>query len=263
MLEHHQNEKLRFDQQVENSRNYVLPFIETKKKINAQSKVLEVGCGEGGVMQAFLEKGAHCLGVDLDNQRLIWGADFLKKYCENGQLQFLFKNIYDQDFVDQYKGYFDLIILKDVIEHIPEQEKFIPHLVTLLKPEGKIFFGFPPWYMPYGGHQQLLTKKITSRLPYYHILPMPIYLGILKLFKEPQGWIDFMKETKETGISIERFERIIRKNNLKFEHKTWYLINPIYKYKFGLKARKQNWLFGAVPHLRNYLTTCVYYLIGK
>ena len=56
------------------------------------------------------------------------------------------------------------------------------HLTTLkilLKDKGQIFFGFPPWYMPFGGHQQVAHKKWTSKLPYYHILPMPIYKAIL------------------------------------------------------------------------------------
>ena len=46
-------------------------------------------------------------------------------------------------------------------------------------------------------------------------------------------------------------------------NKQWFLFNPIYKYKFGLEPRKQNWLFGAIPFVRNFVTTCAYYTIQK
>lgn len=263
MLEQHTNKEVMLDQQEQNSANFVLPFIEKSLTITADTRVLDIGCGEGGVLSPFLKRGCKCLGVDLNTQRFAAGRIRLAQYIENGQLTFSGQNVYDADFVAEHKNKFDLIILKDVIEHVPDQEKFIPHLKTFLAPGGQIFFGFPPWHMPFGGHQQLLRSKWVSNLPYYHILPNPIYTGFMKLAGEDKGMIDFMIETKETGITIERFERIVRQNNFEIKSKQWYLFNPIYKYKFGLKPRKQNWLFGAVPFVRNFLTTCAYYTIQE
>ena len=45
--------------------------------------------------------------------------------------------------------------------------------------------------------------------------------------------------------------------------KIHYLINPIYKYKFGWKAKKQLPILKSIPFIRNYFTTCVYYLITQ
>lgn len=261
MLEQHRNKEVMLDQQEQNSAAYVLPFIEQSMTINKTSRVLEVGCAEGGVLRPFLERGCNCLGVDLNTSRFEAGRKRLAKFIENGQLEFSGQNVYDEDFVAKYKNKFDIIILKDVIEHVPNQEEFIPHLKKFLAPKGQIFFGFPPWYMPFGGHQQVLHSKWASKIPYYHLLPNPIYLGIMKIAGENKTLIDFMKETKDTGISIERFERIVKKNDFEIKSKQWFLFNPIYKYKFGLKPRKQNWLFGAVPFVRNFLTTCAYYTI--
>ena len=55
-------------------------------------------------------------------------------------------------------------------------------------------------------------------------------------FNEPA---EDLLEIKDTGISIERFEKIVKQTNYRVINKTHYLINPIYKYKFGWKARKQ------------------------
>jgi len=175
---------------------------------------------------------------------------------------FLCKNIYDEDFLAKYEASFDIIILKDVIEHVPQQEQFVPYLKRFLKPGGQIFFGFPPWYMPFGGHQQVCRKKFISVIPYYHILPRPIYKAILKMAGEDEDVVKEMMEIKDTQITIERFERIMRKSGLKVMNKQHYLINPIYRYKFGLQPRKQFGFISAIPYVRDFLTTCVYYTVG-
>lgn len=261
-LKHHTDSDLRISQQVENSENYVLAFINETFKIVSGLKVLEIGCGEGGVLKPFIDRGCNCIGVDLDDVRIDIANDIFKNEVNSNNVIFLTKNVYDTDFLKKYKNYFDLIILKDTIEHVPDQGKFIPYLKNLLAPSGQVFFGFPPWQMPFGGHQQVCLKKISSVLPYYHLLPTFIYKKLLKLFGEPKSKIDELIEIKETGISIERFERIVANSDFKIKNKTHFLFNPIYKYKFGLTPRKQVGFITHLPYLRNFLTTCVYYTIG-
>ncbi|WP_118973513.1 class I SAM-dependent methyltransferase [Taibaiella koreensis] len=261
-LEQHVNPKVRYQQQVDNSKAYVLPFIAVHTEIGKQTNVLEVGTGEGGVLKPFLDKGAFCVGVDLNDIRIVLAREYLADELEQGQVVLQTKNIYDDDFKAQYLGFFDVIILKDVIEHVPEQESFIPYLATLLAPGGQIFFGFPPWYMPFGGHQQLCHNKWASKLPWYHILPRPMYHSILKWAGESEGTIQELLEIYDTRISIERFERIIRRSGLQILKRQAYLINPIYRYKFGLKPRKQWKPLTWLPFFRNFVTTCMYYSVG-
>jgi len=260
-LSHHKDHQQRFDQQVENSREYVLPFIEKTKSIGKDVNVFEVGCGEGGVLLPFYERGCYCLGVDLDGIRIDLANDFLKEEIASGKMEFMCKNIFDADFLARFEGYFDVIILKDVIEHIPDQQSFVIYLKKLLKKEGQIFFGFPPWYMPFGGHQQLAEHKL-GMMPWYHILPKPLYKAILKAIGENEDHIKELMEIYDTRISIERFEKVIRKSGLKVLNKQHYLINPIYKYKFGMKPRKQWKPITYLPYLRDFVTTCVYYTVG-
>ncbi len=262
-FEHHSNHRMRFDQQVENARDYVIPFIEQKLQLASGMRVLEVGCGEGGVLKPFFDRGLVTLGVDLDQPRLDLAEDFLSNEISTGKMVFLNQNILEKSFTDQYTGHFDLIILKDVIEHIHGQETFIPFLGTLLRPGGQIFFGFPPWYMPFGGHQQIAKGKWTSKLPWYHLLPMSWYVAILKWGGEGQHAVDSLIDVKQTGISIERFERICKQSGFRIIERQWFLINPIYRFKFGLKPRKQFYLLGLIPFFRNFWTTCAYYTIGK
>lgn len=261
-LKQHKDDRVRLEQQIDNSRSYVLPFVEKTKALGEGVRVMEIGCGEGGVLVPFAERGCHCVGVDLNPIRIDLANEFMKDEVVAGKMEFIYKNVYDADFLQRFKNQFDLIILKDAIEHIPEQEKFIPYLKNFLTSGGQIYFGFPPWYMPFGGHQQVCHNKLASILPYYHILPRFLYKGILKAFGEPEGVITELMEIKDTQITIERFERIVGDSGLNVLHKQHYLINPIYKYKFGLQPRKQLPIISAVPFVRNFLTTCVYYTVG-
>lgn len=262
-FEFHKDASLRFQQQYKNSKEYLIPFVEEVFPLKDGMKVLEIGCGDGGVLKPFVERGCICLGVDLNETKINVGRELMKEDIEAGKIKLIYKNIYDVDFENDVNMRFDVIVLKDAIEHIPEQKKLVCFLQNLLTEKGKIFFGFPPWYMPFGGHQQVCHSKILSKLPYYHLLPKFLYRGILKLFKEPKPVITELMEIVDTGISIERFERITRKCEYKIYRETHFLINPIYKEKFGLKPRKQFWIIKKIPFFRNFYTTAVYYLIGK
>lgn len=90
------------------------------------------------------------------------------------------------------------------------------------------------------------------------LLPRFLYRGLLKWKNEP---VAELLEIRDTRISIERFERICKNKEYRIAHTTHYLVNPIYEYKFGWKPRKQSKLVKAIPYVRDFLTTCVYYLV--
>lgn len=257
MFEFHADRKRYFDIQVENCTKYVLPFIEEKFPIKSGMRILEVGCGEAGVLKPFMDKGCITVGVEFDLFRVDLGKEYLKEDVEAGRITFIGKDIYKTT-VEELGGKFDVIIFKDVIEHIHDQPKMLKELHRFLLPKGCVFFGFPPWQMPFGGHQQICKDKWLSKLPYYHLLPLPIYKWLLKRKNEN---VDEMLEIRETKISIEKFERISKQTGYNILNKTHYLFNPIYEYKFNVKARKQLPVLRGIPWLRNFFTTCVYYLI--
>jgi len=258
MFDFHGDRKRYFDIQVANTKKYVIPFIESYMDIPPGKRILEIGCGEAGVLKAFTDNGCIGVGVELEEIRLVNARLWMSEELNSGKVSFLSKDIYLVDVNEEFKNRFDIIILKDVIEHIHDQPKLIAWMKSFLNPGGVIFFGFPPWQMPFGGHQQVMRNSILSKLPYFHLLPFGLYEWILKIFKEN---VKDFAEIKETKISIERFEKIVSNEGYKIVQKEHYLINPIYEYKFGWKARKQFKLIQNIKYFRNYLTTCVYYLI--
>jgi len=259
MQERHTNRLQYFNEQSESTRKYVLPYILEGKAQTPVNKcrVLEIGCGEGGNILPFLELGYECWGVELSENNY---NNALKFYSDNPlkeNLYLLNKDIYDVT-PSELNGAFDIVFLRDVIEHIPNQENFMQHLKLFIAPQGVAFFAFPPWRMPFGGHQQVSRNKWISHFPYIHLIPK----SILKCFGVSKNDIDNLKNLSKTGMSIRRFEKILNTENYKLLKKTHWLINPNYEIKFGLKPRKL-WKILQIPYLKDYYTTAMYYLITK
>jgi SAM-dependent methyltransferase len=263
MRDFHKDKARYFNIQYLTARDHIIPHIDQVKKVEPGMRVLEVGCAEAGVLKAFREVGCDCLGIELMEHRTRLAISFHDGLDVPGSIEFLNQNIYDIDPDMDLSSKFDLIILKDVIEHIPDQEKFIPHLKHFLKPGGIVFFGFPPWCMPFGGHQQIAQSKFLSFLPYYHLLPKTMYRAVLRLFGESDGTVAELTDIRDTGISIHRFEKIMHDAGMKILSRKFWLLNPIYKYKFGKGPVAQAGWIGAIPYLRDFVTTAAYYIVGS
>ncbi len=262
-LAQHLSIEVRHEQQVVNAREYVLPFISESVDVSASTRVLEIGCGEGGVLIPFQELGMQVVGVDLDEYRIGNALRLNAEAVASGQAKFLYQNVYEESFLEAYRGSFDLIILKDTIEHIPNQAQFIRYMLQLLSPKGAIFFGFPPWRMPFGGHQQICRNKFMGAIPWYHLLPKFIYKGVLQLAREPKWVVDELMNVRSTRISLGRFEQIIRDSDLRVLSRKLFLINPIYKFKFGWKPREQAKWMADLPWVRDFFTTAGWYVVAK
>lgn len=259
MQERHRNRKVYFDEQGITTKKFVVPYIEEFQQITKDTRVLEIGCGEGGNLTPFVDLECQVVGIDLNSNQIERAKVFMSEKYGEADIQLLSRNIYDVS--NEEVGKFDVIFLRDVIEHIPDQNRFMKHLKNFIKPDGVIFFGFPPWRMPFGGHQQICHSKILSKLPYFHLLPSFLYQSILKIFGEKQATIDSLLEIKDTGISINKFLSFVNGNDYQFLKKEFYLINPNYETKFGLKPRVQFGIIRRIPYLRDFFTTCLYCLI--
>jgi len=259
MQERHKNRLLYFNEQAYTTDKYVIPFIERRKPIFADCHVLEIGCGEGGNLKPFLDRGCKCTGIDLNSEQISRAKDFYADHENVDKLRLVDSDIYD---IDPTEHQYDVIMLRDVIEHIHDQERFMRILPKFLKPHGVVFFAFPPWMMPFGGHQQICTSKL-SKVPYFHLLPMAWYKKLMHVCGETDGRIEALAEIKETGITLERFERILRQERFTTLEKELYFINPNYEIKFHLRPRKSLSLLRSIPYLRDFYITAGYYLVSR
>lgn len=259
MQDRHSNREQYFKEQVYTTEKHVIPFVRDFARMDKTISVLEIGCGEGGNLMPFLDMGCdRVVGVDLSLDKIENGKKYFENHPRKDKLELIAADIYNTNTI----GKFDFIITRDVIEHIHNQDRFFEVLKNYLNPGGHFFAAFPPWYMPFGGHQQICKSKLASKLPYYHILPVWMYRGFLKMCGESKATIDNLLEVKETGISIDRLDRILKKTGWHTDKKVLYFINPNYEAKFKMKPRKVWGLIGAIPFFKNFFVTAGWYLIS-
>mgnify|MGYP003651650558 CR=1 FL=1 len=94
-------------------------------------RILEVGCGAGGILAAFRDNGCDVLGLDFDDDYL----NIAKRHglqVVNGSLDKLNND-----------EKFDLIILSHVLEHIIEPVQFLKTLSKHLAGDGIIYIEVP------------------------------------------------------------------------------------------------------------------------
>ncbi len=258
MQKRHTDKKQYFEEQAYTTEKYVIPFMERVISVSKGMRVLEIGCGEAGNLKPFLDRECVCFGLDLSQGRIELGKQFYAEHPHKDLLRLKVQNIYDEKDFEKY----DVIFLRDVIEHLHNQELFMKFLHHFMHENTVVFFAFPPWHNPFGGHQQICKNKILSNFPFLHLLPKKIYAFVLKMFGEEKGKIDDLIEIKETGLSIERFEKYLQQAGLKIRQKEFYFINPNYEIKFGLKPRKTAKIFRSIPYVRDFVTTCMYCMVS-
>lgn len=256
MQKRHLDRALYFQEQAYTTETYVIPFIEKRKAITPSTSILEIGCGEGGNLKPFLDRGCPVTGIDLSEGKIEAAEKLFAPHPRRKEATFICRDIYEVERLDRQ---FDVILLRDVIEHIPDQQKFMPFIRRFLKPDGVVFVAFPPWRNPFGGHQQICRNKLISHTPYIHLLPKALYRKCLESAGEN---VQEMLEIRATGISLERFFSIVKKGNYRLDESVLYFINPNYEIKFGLKPRTLTGLFN-IPYLRNFWTTCGYFLLSN
>lgn len=257
MQERYVNRKAYFSEQCTVTEKFILPYIERVMPIEKDMRVAEIGCGEGGNLKPFLDRGCKTVGIDLASNKTDNARKFFDDHPYKHNLTLINKNIYH--ITPEQLEQFDLIIMRDTLEHIPNQDELLCHVKQFLKPNGMLFVSFPSWKSPFAGHQQICSS-ILRRMPYFHLLPHRMYAFVLRIFGESEYKVRGLLEIRDTRIYYQRFLRFIKRNQLRVSRIDYYLINPSYEVKFKLRTCKLCSLL-SIPYIREYLSTTCYCLM--
>lgn len=255
MQKRHTDRKQYFTELAQTCEKYFLPFIENYIQVTPELNVLEIGCGEGGNLLPFSKRGCKVTGIDISAIRIDEAKQFFQEEGVSGN--FLCQDIFTVEVNDK----FDIIIIHDVIEHVMRKKELLTIATTLSNDNGLIYVGFPPWQMPFGGHQQICNNRILSSLPFIHLLPKKAYKKFLVNVGENWRTVSELVEIKECRITIEHLKKLVKELNLTQIDERYYFINPHYESKFGLKPRKTISFFSAIPFLRNFFTTSYFTIL--
>ena len=202
-------------------------FLEgySKEQMFKNKTVVDVGCGAAGKSLYYASLGA----------KKVFGLELLEKYREEAEtlardtglsdkFEFVAGDSADMPFEDDFA---DTIIVNDAMEHVAEPEKTIREMLRILKPGGRIFINFPPYYHPMGAH---LTDAVY--IPWVHMFfPDDVLIeGYKELVKElPDGddRIDFRISKDGKGkeyfsyinkMTVKRFKKILKALNITPEY---------------------------------------------
>lgn len=125
--------------------------------------VLEFGCGHGALsLDAALAGAASVLGIDLSAERIAYARQKVEPEARPGALRFDCRDVADLDETES----FDLVVSRDVMEHVYPLEPPLRAMARRLKPGGALYLGFSPlYYSPFGDHGEL-----GVRLPWAHVV---------------------------------------------------------------------------------------------
>lgn len=121
-------------------------------------KVLDVGFGNGIIMEEFIRGGADAYGLETE-----------QKLLKVAKLKNLF--VYDGRKLPFQDAMFDYCYSTSVLEHMSYPQEVLREIARVLKPGGKFYLSFPNKYAP---------KESHTGLWFISWLPRPITQKILK-----------------------------------------------------------------------------------
>ena len=156
-----------------------------------------------------------------------------------------------------------MILLRDVIEHIPipQKKQFIQSIKNFGTEKTKFLITFPPFYSPFGLHQQTLLKSSLRKIPYLSLLPHTFLSPILKLFNEDDHAINNILEIRESRMTIYAFDQLIHEVGLTISEEECCFIRPSHEIRYGWKMNKYN--KNTLKGLRELITLGTCYLLAN
>jgi SAM-dependent methyltransferase len=122
--------------------------------IEPKDRVLEIGCGRGSFMKKVQQKGAGCIGLELNENAALYGQDKKVKIL-NESIQNHVKNNHER---------YDVVCSFQVVEHIAKIKEFLQASVDTLKPGGKLIVS-----VPNNNSFIILENKLILNMPPHHM----------------------------------------------------------------------------------------------
>jgi len=129
-------------------RNIFFDLLEREVGAGGGRKVLEIGCGAGGMLSPLRRFGT------------VYGVDIATDYVRACQERRLARMVVGSgDALPFADGTFDIVALFDVIEHIPDERATLAEVRRVLKPGGTAFFSVPAYQFLYSQNDRVVHHQ--------------------------------------------------------------------------------------------------------
>jgi len=238
-------------------RNVVVPALAAHIDLHGLAAA-EFGCHSGGIVQALAADGrvASCVGYELN-------ADVLAASPFVGDESFRLEHL---DLLElEIEERFDVVLLCEVLEHIPDTERLISIAVRALRPGGHLLVTFPPYWSAFGGHQQVASTRLRL-IPYAHYLPNSVFFRLAAVqdnaYMRAASAIDDMASVRRTRLTLGAAERAFTEAGLQTIARELWLVRPEHEIRFNMRRRRAR-LAGRTLGLREVVVTGAMYLLRR
>ncbi|MEN9795419.1 MAG: hypothetical protein RLZZ150_396 [Bacteroidota bacterium] len=183
------------------------------------------------MLAAFVERGtSYALGTDIQRALLteisdpVWTSQGL-------DIDFTHHDVIYENVPAAWQERFDIVLLRDVIEHLDDAQIALRNIQRLLKPGGVVIVTFPPYTSPFGGHQQLLGTKVGA-IPFVHLLPWSIFSSIITQGEEVNQ--EELVRLHRIRLSASDVRRAATAANLRVVDERLFALRPVFRWKYQL-----------------------------
>ncbi len=150
--------------QYERGANTIAFYTEryTPEEMFRDKVVLDVGCGAGGKTMYYASQGvAKIVGMDIVSHYQEEAEALARQLGYADRFTFVAGDAAQTGFE---ANSFDTIIMNDAMEHVDRPDLVLAEVRRILKPGGRLYVNFPPYYHPFGAH---LSDLIA--IPWVHM----------------------------------------------------------------------------------------------
>lgn len=137
----------------------VLGYLE-RHGVRRFGRVLDDGCGGGGMCVSFAEEAASVVGIDLSARFADAGTRLAREKAVRN-LAFAQADGTALPFPDRS---FDQVLSHAVIEHVADPRAYLAEARRVLKPGGALFLQTAPYLSPHGAHLPRLKVPVPLHL---------------------------------------------------------------------------------------------------
>lgn len=161
-------------------------------------RILDIGCGAGAFVDALCAAGARAEGVEYQTDKI---AEWNARFPNDSRVRW--GDAENLDFADET---FDIIMMNEVLEHIPSDVNALKEAFRVLK-SGGLFFNFTPnRFYPIETHGFLSRKTgihlSGMKFPFLPWLPLTISRRLVSFWCRNYWPADLRRLTKSAGFTV-------------------------------------------------------------
>jgi cyclopropane fatty-acyl-phospholipid synthase-like methyltransferase len=201
--------------------------------------LLDVGCGRGEIIRHCMRMGVHAFGVDYAEVATLMTQDTINQESESDRENTTASGVCRSDakFLPFPDGFFDRVLLFDVVEHLYpwELSQSLKEIRRILRPDGRLIIHTAPnrWYDVYAYPAVRFVRRIIGQGKNYP--------------KDPRAIVPVNQDVHVNEQDLMSMHRILMEAG--FKRKVW-LDSPPQNRQEGVILSSLRWIAFNVPPLR-------------